>query len=152
MAITVSSKQKAHLLVLSRHEDGHFYWIFTFLGIRAAKKKAPFALIVSINAKGDGPSGEPRTRGILVPKASGNFFLTISAPFWHHLFHKSCSLKLLSPLSPCAPNPLMVKYVVKNRFPQNPGSGFLIPVYRDPSKGFDNCVREATACGIPSLR
>ena len=57
MAITVSSKQKAHLLVLSRHEDGQFYWIFTFLGIRAAKKKAPFALIVSINAKGDGKGG-----------------------------------------------------------------------------------------------
>ena len=67
MAITVSSKQKAHLLVLSRHEDGQFYWVFAFLGIRAAKKKAPFALIVSINAKGDGPSGETRTRGILVP-------------------------------------------------------------------------------------
>ena len=28
-----------------------------------------------------GPSGETRTRGILVPKTEGNFFLTISAPF-----------------------------------------------------------------------
>ena len=67
MAITVSSKQKAHLLVLSRHEDGQFYWVFAFLGIRAAKKKAPFALIVSINAKGDGPSGAIRTPGPVNP-------------------------------------------------------------------------------------
>ena len=70
MAITVSSKQKAHLLVLSRHEDGQFYWVFAFLGIRAAKKKAPFALIVSINAKGDGPSDRVRTCGLMVPKTA----------------------------------------------------------------------------------
>ena len=99
-----------------------------------------------------GPSGETRTCGIMIPKTSWNFFLTISAPFWHHLFHKSCSLKLFPPLFPCAPNPVMVKYVVKNRFPQNPGSGSFILVCRGPSKWFDNCVREATACGIPSLR
>ena len=79
MAITVSSKQKAHLLVLSRHEDGQFYWVFAFLGIRAAKKKAPFALIVSINAKGDGPSGETRTRGILVPKSGQNLYIVYSS-------------------------------------------------------------------------
>lgn len=30
-------------------------------------KKSPFATIVSMIAKGDGPSGETRTRGILVP-------------------------------------------------------------------------------------
>ena len=65
-----------------------------------------------------GPSGETRTRGILVPKNSGNFFLTFSAPFWHLLFQKSCSLKLSSPLFPCTPNLVMVKYVVKNRFPE----------------------------------
>ena len=70
-----------------------------------------------------GPSDRTRTCSILLPKNSGNFFLTISAPFWHLLFRKSCSLELSSPLSPCAPNPVMVKYVVKNRFPQNPGSG-----------------------------
>ena len=99
-----------------------------------------------------GPSGETRTRGILVPKNSGNFFITFSAPFWHLLFRKSCSLELSSPLSPCAPNPVMVKYVVKNRFPQNPGSGSLILVCRGPSKWFDSFCREATACGIPSLR
>ena len=65
-----------------------------------------------------GPSGETRTRGILVPNNWWNFFLTFYTPFWHLLFRKSCSLELSSPLSPCAPNPVMVKYVVKNRFPE----------------------------------
>jgi len=65
-----------------------------------------------------GPSGETRTRGILVPNNWWNFFLTISASFSHLLFRKSCSLELSSPLSPCTPNPVMVKYVVKNRFPE----------------------------------
>ena len=60
-----------------------------------------------------GPSGETRSRGILVPKKLWELFLRISAPILHLLFRKSCSLKLLSPLSPCAPNPVMVKYVVK---------------------------------------
>ena len=64
-------------------------------------------------------------------------------------FRKSCSLELSSPLSPCTLNPVMVKYVVKNRFPQNPESGSLIPAYRDPSKWFDIFGREAAACGIP---
>ena len=72
---------------------------------------------------GDGPSGEIRTPGILNPNNWWNFFLTFSAPFWNLLFRESCSLILSSPLSPCTPNPVMVKYVVKNRFPQNPGSG-----------------------------
>ena len=75
-----------------------------------------------------GPSGETRTRGILVPKNSGNFFLILCAPFWHLLFQKSCSLKLSSPLSPSAPNPVMVKYVVKPRFCDRTGAcklGFL---------------------------
>ena len=57
MTITVSNKQKAHLLALSRHEDGQFYWVFAFLGIKTVKKKVPFAVIVSMIAKGDGRSG-----------------------------------------------------------------------------------------------
>ena len=47
------------------------------------------------------------------PKKLWELFQTISAPFWCLLFRKSCSLKLSSPLFPCAPNPVMVKYVVK---------------------------------------
>ena len=34
---------------------------------KTAKKKTPFAVIVSMIAKGDGPSGEIRTPGILNP-------------------------------------------------------------------------------------
>ena len=60
-----------------------------------------------------GPSDRTRTCSILLPNNSGNFFLTFSAPFWHLFFRKSCSLELSSPLSPCTPNPVMVKYVVK---------------------------------------
>ena len=60
-----------------------------------------------------GPSGETRTRGILDPNIWWNVLLTISAPSWYLLFQKSCSLKLSSPLLPCTPNPVMVKYVVK---------------------------------------
>ena len=69
-----------------------------------------------------GPDCGIRTHGLLNPKNSGNFFITISAPFWHLLFQKSCSLKLSSPLSPCTPNPVMVKYVVKPRFCDRTGA------------------------------
>ena len=50
------------------------------------------------NAKrivGLGPSGEIRTPGVLIPKNSGNFLLTISAPFWDLLFRKSCFFRTL---------------------------------------------------------
>lgn len=42
-----------------------------------------------------------------------------------NLFHP---LLTLPPLFPCTPNPVMVKYVVKNRFPQNAGSGFVCAI------------------------
>ena len=73
-----------------------------------------------------GPSGETRTRGILLPKRDWNFFLTLSTLFWHFLFQKTCSLKLLPPLYPNAPKLNMVNNVVKNRFPHNSGSGSFI--------------------------
>ena len=69
-----------------------------------------------------GPGCGIRTHGLLIPNNWWNFFLTLSATFWHLLFPKSCSLKLLSPLSPCAPNPVMVKYVVKPRFCDRTGA------------------------------
>ena len=62
-----------------------------------------------------GPSGETRTRGILHPNNLWNFLLTISAPFWHLLFQKSCSLELSSPLFPCNPKLSMVNNVVKSK-------------------------------------
>ena len=85
---------------------------------RKTHKKLEKRLISCENSRFIGPSGEIRTPGILIPNNWWNFLLTFSAPFWHLLFRKSCSLKLSSPLSPCAPNPVMVKYVVKNRFPE----------------------------------
>ena len=81
-----------------------------------------------------------RTLGFTVPKSSGNFFLTFSVPFWHLLFRKSCSLKLSSPLSPCAPNPVMVKYVVKNRFPE------IWATFRQIQEAVHSLARKSLAC------
>jgi hypothetical protein len=44
----------------------------------------------------------------------------------------------------------MVKYVVKNRFPQNPGSGSFILVCRGPSKWFGSFGQEVSVHDIPS--
>ena len=43
-----------------------------------------------------------------------NFFLTYSAPFWHYLLRKRCSLQLSSPLHPYIPILSMVKNVVNS--------------------------------------
>ena len=50
------------------------------------------------------------------PKWGQKLTLNPFRSVWDALLRKSCSLKLLPPLSPCTPNPVMVKYVVKNRF------------------------------------
>ena len=63
-----------------------------------------------------GPSGETRTRGILLPKSYWNFFLTFSDPFWYLLFQKRYSLELSSPLFSYTPKLNMVNNVVKSRF------------------------------------
>ena len=101
------------------HRTVAFNYLSLFSGTKN-KRRAKALLLFC------GPSGETRTRGILLPNNWWNFFLTFSVLFWHLLFRKSCSLELSSPLSPCTPHPVMVKYVVKNRFPQNSGSGSFI--------------------------
>ena len=60
-----------------------------------------------------GPSGETRTRGILVPKNSRNFFLIFSVRFWCFLLKLPCFPELFSPLFPRVPELSMVKNVVK---------------------------------------
>ena len=64
-------------------------------------------------AYGDGPSGETRTRGILVPKNCRNFFLIFSVRFWCFPLRIPCFPNLSSPLLPRVPNLSMVKNVVK---------------------------------------
>ena len=54
----------------------------------------------------------------LVPNKSGKIFVTFFSRFQHFLFCFTCFPELLCPLSPCAPPPDMVNYVVKNRFPK----------------------------------
>ena len=62
-----------------------------------------------------GPSGETRTRGILVPKTLGNFFLTFSAPFVGVCSGIRCFPQLFSPLFPGVRIRSMVKNVVKSK-------------------------------------
>ena len=76
-------------------------------------KKSSVHNIKSVMNTRYGPSDRIRTCGILLPNNWWNFFLTFSAHFWHLLFRSRSSLELSSPLFPCAPNPVMVKYVVK---------------------------------------
>ena len=109
-----------------------------------SKKPADFAP----NQPVFGPSGEIRTPGVLIPNNWWNFFLTFSTPFWHLLFRKSCSFELSSPLSPCAPNPVMVKYVVKNRFPRLPAT---IRKFREAVRSFRGSVQSNIAREIASF-
>ena len=60
-----------------------------------------------------GPSGETRTRGILVPKNCRNIFLIFSVRFWRFPLRIPCFPNLSSPLLPRVPELSMVKNVVK---------------------------------------
>ena len=59
-------------------------------------KKSPFATIVSMIAKGDGPSGETRTRGILVPNQApyqlGHTRIIVTCDIIH-TFLRKCNQK-----------------------------------------------------------
>ena len=73
-----------------------------------------------------GPSGETRTRGILVPNLSGTLFQLVFSGFYCFLICFTYSLTLLSPLFPSVPAPSVVIYVVKNA--SRPVSGEDSPV------------------------
>ena len=65
-----------------------------------------------------GPSSATRTRGLMLPNNRTNFFLIICRRFNWFFVGFTSSLKLLPPLFPAVPELVMVKYVVKNRFPK----------------------------------
>ena len=62
----------------------------------------------------DGPSGETRTPGILLPNLSGILFLLVYSGFQQFPICFTYSLTLLSPLFPGVPALSVVIYVVKN--------------------------------------
>ena len=64
---------------------------------------------------GFGPSGETRTRGILVPNRVIIFFLIFFAPFRGFYSERSCFPELYAPLFPGVRILSMVKNVVKSK-------------------------------------
>lgn len=96
------------------------------------KRKSPFAVIVSMIAKGDGPSGEIRTPSVLIPKPHGNIFLIFSNRFWRFpLRNTVLSEPVPSTVSTCF-KPVYGQICGQNRFPKftatfslSLGSGFV---------------------------
>ena len=88
-----STNEKVHLLVPGGREDGQKHRYSAFFVKKTAKKKTPFAVIVSMIAKGDGPSGETRTRGILLPKQA-RYQLRYTRIFGSVSYYTLCSEKM----------------------------------------------------------
>ena len=64
------------------------------------------------------PGSGIRTHGLLIPNNRTNFFLIIYSRFQWFFVGFTSSLELLYPLFPGIPELVVVKYVVKNRFPK----------------------------------
>ena len=73
---------------------------------------------------GFGPSGETRTRGILVPNRVIIFFLIFFSPFRAFYSERSCFPELFAPLFPGVRILSMVKNVVKSKHSPKGNSAF----------------------------